>query len=277
MSGKINTAMATTLALLSFAGVAKAQEVPADPPAATSSSRAVKRTVTSYTEKWAKDTGATILVDASTSKQMVTLPATVEEATGETLEAGLTSLIKRLPPGTTWAKLYLPAGRSLNADAVADYAVAQAHLFGGVGLPTPPGTIEVLGQKVSGDKAEGVSTALNLRTVYIVLNQNRSAGATGITAVNDWGNMTDEQKKDYAQKQAQALLAMDPKQQQQAMASIMDQQRQVMQSLMQSMSPEQRQQFFQNMRQAMGGMFPGGGGGGRGGRGGGNGGNNLRP
>lgn len=227
--------------------------------AAPAPGRATKRPVSFYVEKWGKATGATVLADTATSKQVLAMPTTFDDVTGETLEPALTALMKRLPTGTTWAKIYLPAGRSLNADAVAEYALAQAHLFGGVGMPTPPGTIEVMGRKVSGEKADAVAAALELRPVYIVLNQNRaSAGGAAGAASAEWATMTDEQKKAFAQKQAQDILAMEPKQQQRMMGQIMDQQRQVMQSLMQNMSPEQRQQFFQTMRQMM--PFPGGGG-----------------
>ena len=256
-------------AILLFAGtgltlpVARAQdaEAPAAAPPAVNGKNS-KKAVSVYLQKWSKITGITLLSDTITGGQQIILPDAQEEATPETIETNLTALTRRLPAGTLWAKIYLPAGKTMSGDAVAQYALAQATLFGGVGAPTPAGTIEVMGQKISGEKADAVAAALNLKPVYITLNTNRRSVLPGANA--EWNNMTPEQKQQYSKKQAQDILAMDPAQRQQGIRQMMEQQSSVMQALMQTMTPQQRQEFFQSMRQMMpGGM---GGPGGRPGR-----------
>lgn len=67
------------------------------------------------------------------------------------VEPQLAALVATLPPGTTWAKLFLPAppsGRLWRGDEVAAFAYAQMRLFGNVGASPSDGGIEILGKRV---------------------------------------------------------------------------------------------------------------------------------
>jgi hypothetical protein len=220
------------------------------------------RPLSSILASMSRSSGVSVVADSPLTNQNVSAPTA--EVTAENLEQQLTALTKALPSGTLWAKLYLPATatRASNGDALANYVLAQAKLFGNVGAPTAPGTIEVMGQKVSADKADAVVSALNLKPVYIVLNplQRNNPANTTTAAANgvNWAAMTPQQKQAYAQQQAQNIMNMDPQSRQQTMQSMMEQQRAVMGALMQSMTPEQRQQLIQSMRpNGPGGRRPG--------------------
>ena len=174
-------------------------------------------------------------------------------------------LVKGMPSGTVWAKLYLPLprGGKFDGDAVADLALAQAKIYGNVGGSTPDGTIEVIGQKVSGQNADALISTLNLKTVYVLTNPKlRAAPADAAPTSGNWATLTPEQQQKAAQEQAQRLINMDPT----TRAQYFQQQAAVMGAMMQMIPPDQRQQFFQSMGMGRGGM---GGGGGRGARGGG--------
>ena len=114
--------------------------------------------------------------------------------------------------------------------------IAQAKLFGSAGAAAPPGTIEIMGQRVPTDKAQSVITALNLKPVYLISNPLLK------TAAQNWAKLTPDQQKQYASQQAQQILNMDPAQQ----AQMFQQQMAVMGSMMQQMTPEQRQAMMQN-------------------------------
>lgn len=238
---------------------AQAQPPATDPaPPATADTNVQKLMLTTVVSQMKRESGVTVLLDRSVPAQDVApLGGTT---TVDNLEDQLSALTKALPKGTVWAKVNLPdKGRTYSGDAVADYVIAQASLFGGAGAATPAGTIEVMGQKISGDKAQTVSDALALKPVYVLLNPtNRpAAGTPGLNP--NWANLTPEQKQQQASQAAQALLNMTPEQR----AGVMQQQMQTMQAMMQGMTPEQRQQMMQGMGGMRGGGGPGGGGRGR--------------
>jgi hypothetical protein len=269
------TAGAAVACIAYLSSPVRAQQDAAPPPdtaatqdqAANASSRTRQRPLGSVISSLSRSTGISIVAD--TPLTGLNVPAPSGEVAASDLEAQLTTITKALPSGALWAKLYLPAAassRGYNGDALASYALAQARLFGNVGAPTTPGTIEVMGQKVSADKADSVVAALNLKPVYVILNpvqrNNGTNQANAVTPANaaNWAAMNPQQRQQYAQQQAQNILNMDPQSRQQAMQSMMEQQRAVMQALMQSMTPEQRQQMFQGMRPngRFGGGRPGG-------------------
>ncbi|MBC8104437.1 MAG: hypothetical protein H7Z41_17820 [Cytophagales bacterium] len=195
----------------------------------------------------ARASGASILADSSVSTTAAPLPG--ETTTAANFEVQLDTLVKALPQGATWAKVYLPAPKSrMDADAVSDYVIAQAKLFGSAGAAAPAGTVEIMGQRVASDKAEAVVAALNLKPIYLITNPRLKA------AGQNWAQLTTDQQQQYAKQQAQQILNMDPTTQQQ----FLQQQRAVMGAMMQQMTPEQRQQLFQGW-----GGGRGGGGGGR--------------
>jgi hypothetical protein len=127
-----------------------------------------------YLADLSHQTDTTILADRSVAREVIVPPSHTTQPTE--LETMLTQLVQNLPKGTLWAKVYLPAkGQSgsisqWNPDAVADYLIIQSQLFGNVGAPTPEGTIEIMGKKLSGNTANTVTNALHLKPVYIVLN-----------------------------------------------------------------------------------------------------------
>ncbi|MES2465339.1 MAG: hypothetical protein V4671_32635 [Armatimonadota bacterium] len=182
-----------------------------------------------------RSTGATILADSSVAGAPV--PLLTEASTAQNFEVQLDTLVKGLPQGATWAKVYLPATKSrLEADAVSDYVMAQAKLFGSAGAAAPAGMVEIMGQRVPADQAQGVITALNLKPVYLISNPLLKAAA------QNWSKLSQDQQKQYAAQQAQQILNMDPAAQQQ----MFQQQMAVFGSVMQQMTPEQRQQMMQN-------------------------------
>jgi hypothetical protein len=182
-----------------------------------------------------RTSGAAIFADSSVSGTPVA-PLS-EAATPQNFEAQLDAIVKGMPQGTTWAKVYLPITKSrMDADAVSDYVMAQAKLFGSAGAATPAGMVEIMGQRVPADQAQTVITALNLKPVYLISNPLlKSAG-------QNWARLTPDQQKQYAAQQAQQILNMDPAAQQQ----LIQQQMAVFGSVVQQMTPEQRQQMMQN-------------------------------
>lgn len=130
-------------------------------------------------------------------------------ATPETVERQIVELVRALPPGTTWVKLYLPtpANGRWTGDVVADYARAQARLLGTtIGRPTPAGTVEILGRQIPADRASEHITALHLKLVYLITNPQAQTAVTGA----GWEQMAPEQRDAYARQQAQRILGLDP-------------------------------------------------------------------
>ena len=255
-------------------GVSRAQNAPAaaapppPPSAAQASNGARLRTLDVIAAAIGRAAGVQILADSTVATANVPLPA--QATTPQNFESQLDAIVKALPVGSTWAKVYLPmtsSTRRLDPDAVTEYVTAQAHLFGTVGAATPNGMVEIMGQRLGADKANPVITNLSLKPVYLITNPNAPRADGNDPMSQNWNQMTQDQKQQYAQKQAQQLLNMDA----QGRAAYMQQQMATVQAMMQQMTPDQRQQFFQTMGGMMGGM--GGGGGGRRNRGGGGGGN----
>jgi hypothetical protein len=197
-----------------------------------------------------KDCGAAVLSSSLLATAQVKPPKA--PVTAETLEETLDELVKSLPAGTIWAKLWLPplpAGRQFKGDDLVDYAVAQSRLYPGVGA-SQPGIVEVLGQKLPADKAESVVAALGLKPVYIVCNPSKTA-----PGASDFESLTEDQKKAAIDKQVQKILSMPPEQQVQAFGQMFQQTGMVMGSLMKNMSPDQRRGFMQNLGMMMGSVM----------------------
>jgi hypothetical protein len=199
------------------------------------------RPLTDVLALMSRNAGVNVVADSSLAQATVPLP--VEKATTDNVESQLAALAKALPRGTTWAKLYLPApkGRgSFNGDDVAQYAQAQARLFGTVGAPTPTGTVEILGQRVPADQAEAYITGLNLKPVYLLTNPLQARLAS-TTDSSQWNGMTPDQRRQYAQQQASLLASMDPAQRD----ALMQQSFMIFNQAMRLLSPEQRQAVLQ--------------------------------
>ena len=226
-----------------FAPEARAQ-ASAPPPAADATARTAARPVSTVVGEIAQATQMTVLADKSVASKNVTV--STQAVSAATLENELTLLVRRIGPGTQWVKLMLPqqaGGRVYKGDDVADYALAQAKLFGNVGAATSPGVVEIMGQKVSDAQATPVVSTLNLKPVYVVINPSARAAANTVGPAANWSQMSREEQQAYTAQQVAALKNMTPEQRTQ----MMQQQGQVMRSYFQSMSPQERQQMFQGM------------------------------
>jgi hypothetical protein len=153
-----------------------------------------------------RNAGVVVLADATIYAR---LPMVTGAATVEGVERQLAELVRTLPAGATWIKIYVPAPANdrWSAEIVADYARAQSRLLGTSGRPAPPGTVELFGRPVAADKASEYITALNLKRVYLVTNP-RPPSATA--TAGDWARLTPEQRDQYVQRQVQQLMRLDP-------------------------------------------------------------------
>lgn len=149
-----------------------AQEAPAA-PATPRNQR--QQSVQRVADKLSQESGAKILVSSALSQQLVVAPDTV--ATAESLEGILDTLVRRVPE-STWAKVYLPApanGRRYTADAVAQFAQAQTGLFGRQ-VKAEPGTIELLGKRMSSSEAQPYIKGLGLEPYYVLISRRPAIG-----------------------------------------------------------------------------------------------------
>ncbi len=195
-----------------------------------------------------------VVADSTTGATPAALP--IEATTPENVEKQVAALVAKLPPGTLWAKLYLPAPanarRGYNGDDVAAYALAQSKLVGPVGAALPPGTVEIMGQKLPQTKADATIADLNLKPVYLITNPRAQApSGFGLTMdASKWAAMSPEQKQEYTRQQAASLSQMDPS----ARNQMLQQNMMIFAQFMQSASPDQRQSMIQGMMQGMGGQ-----------------------
>src|SRR5688572_20607777 len=117
-----------------------------------------------------KQTSIGVYLESRVAKEKVLWPVTSQPVTSETLQAEIERLVKALPKGADWGKLYLPPpppGKAWKGDEVLAYARAQAQLYGRVGT-LEEGTVEILSQKLLPEKSKEVIAALNLKPVYII-------------------------------------------------------------------------------------------------------------
>lgn len=118
-----------------------------------------------------KKAGLLVLAESSVGRERVRKVPVGESITAANVEQWIAWVVKQLPPGSNYAKLYLPPppdGKSWKGDDVVAFALAQAKLYGPVGAIHPEGTFEILSQKLPKEKAKPVVDGLNLKPVYIV-------------------------------------------------------------------------------------------------------------
>ena len=116
--------------------------------------------------------GLLVLAESSVGRERVRKVPAGESITPANVEQWIAWVIKQLPPGSNFAKLYLPPppdGKSWKGDDVIAFALAQAKLYGPVGAIHPEGIMEILSQKLSKEKAKPAIDALNLKPVYVVV------------------------------------------------------------------------------------------------------------
>jgi hypothetical protein len=195
--------------LVSLSG--SAQQAPA--PAA----RAVTRPAAEVLAQLGQSAGVVVLADATVQGRLAVPPG---GATPATIEQQIADIVRVLPAGTTWVKLYVPAPANGRWDAVVveEYARAEARLVGTIGRPAPAGMVELLGRQVPTEKANDCIAALNLKLVYLVTNP-RAESAPSVAA--NWARLTQEQREAYAQQQAQRLMALDPASRLEALRQLM--------------------------------------------------------
>lgn len=147
---------------------------PPQPPAILPMMRSTIRTPRQETLKHIADrlsvaAGAQVLTDSVLGPQSITPPDDTATVTAQTLEAYLNRLAFRLPPGSAWLKIYLPAveSRGYRPDRVADIARAQIDLFG----RPAPGMIQIQGHSLSPADAKPVLQTLGLEPVYILTSR----------------------------------------------------------------------------------------------------------
>ena len=150
--------------------LAPAMAAPQAPDASASARKTRLQPVKSIVQKMSEDAGITVLADSTIATVQVMTPD--GETTAANLEDRLDRLVKRLPAGTKWAKVFLPApenGRRYTPDAVTQFVRAQATLFGKAG-ESKVGTVEILGRKLADAEAEAYVKGLNLIPVYVLSN-----------------------------------------------------------------------------------------------------------
>jgi hypothetical protein len=166
-----------------------------------------KRPAAEVLSELGRSAGVIVLADASVQGRLATPPG---GATPQTIEQQIADLVRVLPAGATWAKLYVPAPASgrWDTEVVADFARVQARLLGTtVGRPGPPDIVEVLGQRMPATRTNEHITALNLKLVYLVTNPQ--ARAEALALVDRYGK-TLEQREQYAKQEEARILALDP-------------------------------------------------------------------
>ena len=222
---------------------------------AVSAARFAKLPAHEVAARLSRSTGVLVLAD----KTVATAPVTLDVPAGP-LDAALARVAAVLPKGTVVKKALLPApspgGPAPDGDQVAALVAAQEALAASGGRKDPataPGEeINVLGKRLSGDKAATVITALDLRPVYLLTNPAaaddpvQKMNAAQLDSMRLWLGMTPEQQTAVVDQQFNALMNMDPAMRQQ----LFSQQRQVMQGFfqrIQGLPEEQRTQFFREM------------------------------
>lgn len=231
------------------AAPAGGQEVAAGAPRQSRQSRPPRQPQLSLAralERISRQTGVLAVADSGVAYERVPAPAL---AAGETPVASETpaaaapgaptaqaeaaaeeqvrALVRALPPGTTWGKLYLPApppGRQWRGDDVAAFAFAQARLFGTAGAPSADGGIEILGRRVDRASAPAYVRGLGLRPVFLVSHPGRATSrAEALTAAGGgapwsplpeerWAALTREEREQYGRQQAAWIASLPPEQ-----------------------------------------------------------------
>jgi hypothetical protein len=127
-----------------------------------------------------QESGQNVLVDSSLA--MLRAPALAKDTTKTNLEEQLDALVRKLPDGAAWAKLYLPKpqeGKRYAADNLSRYAFAQASLFGGKVGTSKQGMVEVMGRVMTEAEAAPLVKKLDLTSYYILSNPRKPMMAFG--------------------------------------------------------------------------------------------------
>ncbi|WP_309719243.1 hypothetical protein [Armatimonas sp.] len=226
-----------SMALIALiAGMLAPLPVQAQAEGGTTQRAARTRPLESVLQALTRSTGITVVAESSLLGAEAVYS---QSATAETLEKQLDIVVKSLPPGTVWKKAMLPAStRFYKGDDVADFLDIQARMLGRA-KPGEAGSVEILGQKLTQEKAAPVVSTLGLKPVYVLVNANsRQASRDPLTGASS--------QSDFSQILGN-FSTMNPE----ARTKLMQQFGQ----MMQNMSPEQRRQMFSGMMGSSGGVF----------------------
>ncbi len=148
-------------------------------PVATATARARRQeTLKQIAARLSETTSLRILADSMAAPQPLVAPDGA--VTADTIEDYLTRLTRRLPAGSAWYKVYLPASgdnKPFTADAVAQFAQAQRKLLG----RSAPGTVEIQGKVMTVAEAASVIQTLGLKPVYVITGV-RQAGMAALAS-----------------------------------------------------------------------------------------------
>jgi len=267
---------AAAMALLtsvSLAGgsAAMAQDVgvaPAPPAAAATAAKPIpaltfaKTPARDVAAKLTSLSGVTVVADSRVAFAPVTL-----KTVGGSVEKVAGQVIEQLPKGAVLRKIMLPAfapGTPADADLIVSTYLTQEKLSSSVlGNKTSRGAddINVLGKILAAEKADVVIAALDLKPVYVLTNENgddlvAKASLLQSEGFRLWGQMSPEQRSRLVDEQLNGLMNMEPTSRKAMLGQMMQQGMQVMQK-MQQMTPEQRNQFANEIKAALPPGFPG--------------------
>lgn len=238
-----------------------AEESPAKVPAL----RLGLSSLAAIAARLSRESGVRVVADRTVASQRVRL-----ETVGGPLERVLEQVIAQLPAGTALRKVLLPPtlpGANVEGDLVAALVQAQDALLRPISGPATPGPADVvlLGRIVPAAQAAGVGAALDLHPLYLLTNPRAANDPLGrahqLQAENLklWMSLTPQQQQALAEQQFDSLFNMDPSLRRAMMQQMMQLSLGIMQK-MQQLSPEQRQSFLDDIRNALPpGSVPGGG------------------
>lgn len=178
-----------------------------------------------------KETETVVLADSTVAQ----IPVRFRSDTSLTVDQRLKLLVRLLPAGSVWAKLYVPkpAGERWNADNITQYARSLAQLTGRpVGGTSPEGTVNILGRPIPQAEAEEHIRGLDLRLVYLV--SNPSISRLGISS-------------DRLPQMAQQFRAMNQADRVRMFMEMQEQQQQMMKLLFEGMSDQERIEFKRSL------------------------------
>ncbi len=128
------------------------------------------RTASEVAAHLSRESGVAVYLDSRVARERSPMPSSGMQITADNVQDHLARLVKSLPAGATWAKVYLPPpskGRVWQGDDVVGFVRAQARLYGKVGTYRAA-TVEVLSQQLSHEEAKGVISTLGLKPVYVI-------------------------------------------------------------------------------------------------------------
>jgi hypothetical protein len=114
-----------------------------------------------------KAIGGNIYADTSSGNAKVDVQG-IDLATSSA-EDLLDALVKKLPKGTVWVKVFVPKtdAKRMNGDSLAAFVFAQSNLIGKVG-EIKKGYTEILGQQIPDDQAADLLKTLILTPSYVI-------------------------------------------------------------------------------------------------------------